>query len=151
MRQTRRSPSRTQELMNLVSCTWRHLSHTFHQKISKASLHHLAVTCHRPLQPHSISPLGSTFQHVRSWISPEHDLCKRQNRTLVVPLVLSIVPRQAVLAWLKTFPQPSRVSDLSLHNWMTRWYFHIIPRFQTLHDRSRHALNSSVCLFHPAT
>ena len=49
---------------------------------------HVAVTCHRPPQPHSISPLGSKLQLVRSWISPKHDLCKRQNRTLVIPLVL---------------------------------------------------------------
>ena len=117
-----------------------HSSHTSHQKTSEASPNHVAVTCHRPPQPHSLSPHGSKFQHVRSWISREHG-----------KIALLTVPCQAILACLKTFPQPSRVSDRPLHHWMTCWYFHIIPRFQTLHDRSRHALNSSVCLFHPAT
>ena len=109
--------------------------------------------CHLPLTSLATLhiPLGSKFQHVGSWISPEHDLCKRQNRTFAVPPVLSTVPGQAILAWLETFRQPSRVSDSPLHNWVTRWYFHIIPRSQTLHNRSRHALNSSVCLFHPAS
>ena len=40
----------------------------------------------------SISPLGSKFPPVRSWISPQHVPSTRQNRTLTVPLVLSIVP-----------------------------------------------------------
>ena len=47
------------------------------RKHPKRDPDHVAVPCHRPPQPHSISPLGSTLQHVRSWISPEHDLCKK--------------------------------------------------------------------------
>ena len=46
MRQTRWSPAHTQEHLNLVSCTWRHSSHTSHQKTSEASPDHVAVSRH---------------------------------------------------------------------------------------------------------
>ena len=138
MRQTRWTPSRTQEHLNLVSCTWRHSSHTSHQKTSEASPDHVAVNL----------PLTSlTILHITTWIEVSTgevlDLARARS------LLLSAVPVQAILVWLKTFPQPSRVSDRPLHNWVTRWYFHITPRFQTRQDRSRHALNQLCSLVPP--
>ena len=47
--------SHTKEHLNLVSCTWRHSSHTSHQKTSKASPDHLPQT----------SP---TTLHIPTWI-----------------------------------------------------------------------------------
>ena len=125
--------------LNLVSCTWRQSSHTSHQKTSNASPGNVAVACHRPPQPHSIYPLGSKL-HVRSWISPE----QRPLQTAKSHFGSS---SGTVDSTLSGHP---RLVEKRSHTQAATRYFHIIPRFQTLHDRSRHALNSSVGLFHPA-
>ena len=113
-------PSHTQKHLYLVSCTWRHPSHASHQKTPKASPDHVAVTCHRP------SP---TTLHISTWIEVSTcevlDLARARSLQTAKSHFGSSsgtveASCQAILAWLKTFPQLSRVSDRPSHNWMTR-------------------------------
>ena len=49
-------------------------------------------------------------------VAPQHDLGKRKDRTLIVPLMLSVVHCETILTKLESFQQPCSVSNRPLHH-----------------------------------